>query len=173
LGMLALIFLSFKKEASHQSIEDIAAHPPGAEGGGGHGDKKAEGHGGGGEHGGGHGGGHGEGGEKKKSLEFGKMVTLEQFTVNLSTPGSVNPKFVRANLSLEVPSEDVETEVTSKMPQVRNTVIDLFNSKRPVDLATVDGREYLKEEIKNAVNIFLVKGKVKGVYFTNFALAGS
>ena len=75
------------------------------------------------------------------------------------------------NISLEVPNEDAEGEVTSKMPQLRNAIIDLFNSKRPGDLATSDGRDYLKEEIRNALNSFLVTGKVKGVFFTNFALS--
>jgi flagellar FliL protein len=84
----------------------------------------------------------------------------------------VNPKFVRVNISLEVPTDDTESEVTSKMPEVRNVIIDLFNSKRPADLANADGREYLKEEIKNAINGFMVSGKIRGVYFTNFAMAG-
>ena len=97
-------------------------------------------------------------------------MTLDQFTVNLSTPGSASPKYVRVNISLEVSSEDAELEVNSKMPQVRNAVIDLFNSKRPGDLATAEGRDYLKEEIRNALNAFMVTGKVKGVFFTNFAL---
>ena len=98
------------------------------------------------------------------------MITLEQFTVNLITPGSVNPKYVRVNISLEVPNEDIENEVTSKMPQVRNVIIDLFNSKRSADLSTSDGRDFLKEEIRNSLNNFLVSGKIKGVYFTNFSL---
>ena len=38
------------------------------------------------------------------------------------------------------------------------------------DLASAEGRDYLKEEIRNALNGFLVNGKVKGVFFTNFAL---
>ena len=56
------------------------------------------------------------------------------------------------------------------MPQVRNVIIDLFNSKRPADLASADGRDYLKEEIRNSLNSFMVSGKIKGVFFTNFAL---
>ena len=99
------------------------------------------------------------------------MLPLEQFTVNLSTPGSVTPKFIRDNVSLEVPNEEAEQEVSVKMPQVRNVIIDLFNSKRLADLSTTDGREYLKEEIKNAINGFMVNGKVRGVFFTNFALS--
>lgn len=157
-GMIGILYLSFQREKQRASIEDIAAHS--ASGG-----EKGEGK----EH------GEGEKHEesvKKSAIDFGKMVTLEQFTVNLSTPGSINPKFARVNISIEVPTDITENEVNVKMPQVRNTIIDLFNSKRPSDLATVDGREYLKDEIKNAVNSFLVSGKVKGVFFTSFAVSG-
>jgi flagellar FliL protein len=154
LGMIGILFVSLQREKRTPSVEDIAAHPADS--------KKEE-------------GGEGKEGKegkeaKKKSGEFGKMVSLEQFTVNLSTPGSVNPKFVRVNIALEVPNDDTENEVTSKMPQVRNVIIDLFNSKRPADLATAEGRDYLKDEIKNALNGFMVTGKVRGVFFTNFAL---
>ncbi len=169
LGMIGILFISFQKDKKQPQVEDIAVQG-----------EAAEGHGGGGEHGapagehGAAGGEHGGGGGllRKKTADFGKMVTLEQFTVNLSTPGSVNPKFVRVNISLEVPTDDAETEVNSKMPQVRNAIIDLFNSKRPADLATAEGRDYLKEEIKNALNGFMITGKVRGVFFTNFALTG-
>jgi flagellar FliL protein len=158
LGMAGVLFVSFQKEKK-AAVEDIVANPPeSAEG-----EKKKE----------GEAGAHGEakGGPAKKAVEFGRMVTLEQFTVNLSTPGSVNPKFVRVNISLEVPNDDAESEVNQKMPQVRNAIIDLFNSKRPSDLATAEGRDYLKEEIRNALNGFMVTGKVKGVFFTNFAVS--
>jgi len=159
LAMVAILFISFQKEKKRSSVEDISVHSavsePGAQGKSGEDGKN--------------GGKPGEG-QKKKASEFGKMVTLEQFTVNLATPGSVNPKFVRVNISLEVPSEDSEAEVNLKMPQVRNVIIDLFNSKRPADLATAEGRDYLKDEIRTAINTFLVTGKVKGVFFTSFAM---
>ena len=62
-------------------------------------------------------------------------------------------------------------EITQKMAPVRNAIIDLFNSKRPSDLQTGEGRNFLKEEIRNALNSFLVTGKVKGVFFSNFAVS--
>lgn len=160
IGMVAILFISFEKEKNAASVADIAPDAPAAHGGAGRE----------GEHAGG--GGAASAGEygASKPSSFGKMVTLEQFTVNLSTPGSVSPKFVRVNISLELPNEDAEAEVTSKMPQVRNVVIDLFNSKRPADLATAEGRDSLKEEIRNAISAFLVTGKVKGVFFTSFAM---
>jgi flagellar FliL protein len=170
LGVAVVVFISFQKEKHRPSVEDIVAKgsSEGADKSKGKEGEEKEGEAKGGE------GKEGEGktAEKKKFSDYGKMITLEQFTVNLSTPGSVNPKFVRVNISLEVPTEDIESEVNTKMPQVRNTIIDLFNSKRVTDLAAAEGRDYVKEEIKNALNGFLISGKVKGVYFTNFALAG-
>jgi flagellar basal body-associated protein FliL len=161
LAMVAILFISFQKDRKKPSIDDIStkdtADAKDAKGKEGEGEKGKE--------------GKGKEGDKKKNADYGKMVTLDQFTVNLSTPGSVNPKFVRVNISLEVPTDDTEGEVTSKMPEVRNVIIDLFNSKRPQDLANAEGREYLKEEIKNAINGFMVSGKIRGVYFTNFALS--
>jgi flagellar FliL protein len=156
LAMVAVLFISFQREKSRQTAEDIALRANDSEA-----KKKGE--------------GDGHGGEKhedKKNTELGKMINLDMFTVNLSTPGSVSPKFIRVSISLEVPTEDVESEVNFKVPQVRNTIIDLINSKRPTDLAAVEGREYLKEEIKTSINSFLVSGKVKSVYFTGFALTG-
>ena len=161
LAMVAILFISFQREKKKPSVEDIASHAPASESTGEKGGEKGEGKAAGKE---------GEG-SRKKTNDFGKMVTLEQFTVNLATPGSVNPKFVRVNISLEVPNEDAEAEVNVKMPQVRNVIIDLFNSKRPADLAAAEGRDYLKDEIRTALNAFMVTGKVKGVFFTNFALS--
>jgi len=108
----------------------------------------------------------------KNVREFGVMIDLEQLTINLSNTGSMNPKFARVNMSLEVPNIDVEAEVTRRMPEVRNTIIDLFNAKRPKDLASPEGKNYLKEEIRNALNSFLITGKISGVFFTNFAISG-
>lgn len=156
LGMIGMMLVSFKKDRQKPQIEDLAHSGAEAEPGKDGKDGKDK---------------DGKDKDAKKALEAFKMVQLEQFTVNLSTPGSVNPKFVRVNVAIRVPNADAETELNSKMPQVRNAIIDLFNSKRPNDLATVEGREYLKEEIKNALNGFMITGKVEGIFFTNFALS--
>lgn len=161
IGMIAILYVSFQREKSTTSVEDISIQDPVNHETDSHGTDPhaADSHGGTGET------------TKKKNLIDTKMVTLDPFTINLSTPGSTVPKFVRVNVSIEVPSTDTEQEVNSKIPQIRNTIIDLFNSKRPADLANVDGRDYLKEEIKNAINSFLLSGKIKGIFFTNFALS--
>ena len=179
LGMLGVIFVSFKRD-SQSHLEDAngsedastakasGEKAEGAEKSGETKETAKESAKGGGKE-------SGPEGEKKEgggSDQYGRMVTLDQFTVNLSNPGSNTPRFVRANISVELTSDEAMTEVNAKMPQIRNVIIDLFNSKRPSDLASVQGRDTIKEEIKSAVNVFLVSGKLKGVFFTSFALAG-
>lgn len=166
-GIGAIVFMEFKKNKNKELVSDIQASAPAH--GDGHGDAKDE-HGGGGheapkadEHGGGHGG---------AAKEAEKVISLEQFTVNLSTAVGAPPKFARVVIAVEVGSSETSAELTQKMPQVRNSIIDLFNSKRPVDLQTGEGRNFLKEEIRNALNSFLITGKVKGIFFSNFSVSG-
>lgn len=154
-GIIGLLVVSFQKSATHPRVDDIVSAEPNAEGEEGA-EEGAE--------------ANAEPGEDSEH-SFGKMVTLDQFTVNLSVSGGSTPKFARVNISLEVGGGDTESEIVQKMPRVRNIIIDLFNSKRPNDLATPEGRSYLKDEIRTAINSFLVTGKLSGVFFTNFALS--
>ncbi len=162
LGIGGVVFMQFQKDKHKESVSDIQAGGHGeAQGeahGDAHGDAKAE---------GGHGDAHGAPAAKKGD----QVVNLDQFTVNLSTSVGTPPRFARVVIALEVPSAETSAEITQKMAPVRNAIIDLFNSKRPADLQTGEGRNFLKEEIRNALNSFLVTGKVKGVFFSNFAVS--
>ncbi len=152
LGIGAVVFLQFQKDKHKESITDMQLHGDDHESG--HGGKKAE------------------RDLLGKLKDVGpKIITMEQFTVNLSTAVGTPPRFVRVIVAVEVPTEDTSTELTQKMPQARNAILDLFNSKRPADLQTGEGRNFLKDEIRNALNSFLVTGKVKGVFFSNFQVS--
>lgn len=157
LGVAGVVFIAFKKEANQPKVTDIVANEPRAE-------SKKEGD--------AQGGGEGTAAKPVSASDLAKVfkVELAMFTVNLQSPGSANPRFARVNVTVEVSSEDTEKEVNQKMPQVRNTVIDLINSKTPADVKEIEGKNHLKEQIQKALNAFLVTGKVKGVYFTSFVV---
>ncbi|MBI3542104.1 MAG: flagellar basal body-associated FliL family protein [Deltaproteobacteria bacterium] len=174
IGIVGVLLVSHQKEKSAPTVDDIVKGQ--AKGGGGHGDASAE-HGGGGEHGGEHGGGHGGGGEHGGSSssggasDAGKMLALEPFTVNLTTGAGTSPRYVRMNVSLELEQGVPEKEFDVKQPRVRDTIINLLNSKKATELNAVEGREQLKDDIKRSINAFMLQSKVKGVYFTNFAIS--
>jgi flagellar protein FliL len=162
LAIGAVVFVQFKKDKNNEQVADLSTHEPAAvteSAGSAH-------------ESGGHGGESSESGDKNKAkTEKQTVVSLDQFTVNLSTAVGAPPKFARVVIAVEVVNEETSRELNMKMPQVRNSIIDLFNSKRPADLQTGEGRNYLKEEIRNALNSFLVTGKIKGIFFSNFSVS--
>lgn len=169
IGVIAVLLLSLQKEKSKPSVEDIVSghgeKGHGGEHGGGHGEAK-EGHG----EGGGHGDAKGEHGGGTVS-DAGKIIPLDPFTVNLSTGIGTHPRYVRLNVSVELEQGVPDKEFEIKLPRIRDTIINLLNSKKASELNAVEGREQTKEEIKRTVNAYLLQSKVKGVYFTNFAIS--
>ncbi len=105
--------------------------------------------------------------DHEKSEEFiGKTIPLETFLVNLS--GSRGRKLLKVNLELELEGEKVQEEIEKRKPQVRDIIIILLSSKTYGQVASSEGKDFLKEEIRDTVNSFLTKGKIKRVLFTEF-----
>jgi flagellar FliL protein len=96
----------------------------------------------------------------------GKLVPMETFLVNLA--GTRGNKLVKINMELEVDNPKVEDEIDHRKPQIRDIIIILLSSKTYDQVTTRQGKEGLRDEVKDTVNSFLVKGKIKKVYFTDF-----
>ena len=101
--------------------------------------------------------------------EEGILFPLDNFTANLAQ-GDGPRRYLRLNAVLEFTKESSEDEFKARKPQIRDVVISTINSKRPEDLLKSEGKEFLKEEIKSAINSFLVDGKVLNVYYVGFQI---
>ncbi len=107
--------------------------------------------------------------KEEKSKEFiGKLVPLETFLVNVS--GSRGRKLVKMNMELELSNSEVQEEVEKIKPKIRDYIIIIASSKTFADISTKAGKDSLREEIKNQINLFLTKGQINKVYFTEFIL---
>ncbi len=105
--------------------------------------------------------------EEEENREFiGKLVPLESFLVNLS--GSRGRKLAKINMELEVSSVEVQEEIKQLKPKIRDIIIIILSSKTFAQVSTPDGKEQLREEIRDQVNLFLTKGQISKVYFTEF-----
>ena len=102
--------------------------------------------------------------EKGHGEEIGKVVPLETFIVNLA--GSKGRKVLKVNMELEVKGEDVIQEIDNRKAQIRDFIIIILSSKTFEEVSSKEGKDYLRNEIKDNINTFLVKGKVSNVYFT-------
>lgn len=110
---------------------------------------------------------HDEQEKSKEDTEYiGKLVPMETFLVNLA--GSRGSKLAKINMELEVDGAKVEEEIEKRKPQIRDIIIILLSSKTYDSITSKEGKEFLREEVRDTVNSFLVKGKIKKVYFTDF-----
>ncbi len=137
-GIGALVFMGKKKEAEQPTIQDVIK----------------------GEH---------ETQKKEAAQEeeyIGDLIPMETFLVNLS--GSRGRRIMKVNMELEVQGKEIQEEIEKRKPQIRDIIIILLSSKTIQQVSTPEGKEQLREEIRDKVNAFLTKGQIKHVLFTDF-----
>jgi flagellar protein FliL len=104
---------------------------------------------------------------KKKDEEYvGVLVPLETFLVNLA--GARGNKLLKVNMELEVEDGKVVEEIEKRKPQIRDIVIILLSSKTLEQVQAKEGKDQIRNEIRDRLNSFLVKGRIKQVLFTEF-----
>jgi len=110
--------------------------------------------------------GQGYGGAGAEEEFIGKTIPLETFVVNLS--GNRGNKILKVVMELEVEGERIAEEIDKRKPQIRDIIIIILSSKTYAQVSTAEGKEHLRDEIRDTLNSFLSKGKVKRVLFTEF-----
>lgn len=99
----------------------------------------------------------------------GILVPLQTFTANLAQ-GDGPRRFLRLDAVLKFDKSHNKKEFEARIPQIRDSIISILNSKRPRDLLEKNGKVYLKEEIKSSINSFIINGKVKDVFYVGFQI---
>lgn len=111
------------------------------------------------------GGGHGAP-EKKKDDAASDTFVKENFTVNLAD--SQGAHFAQVEIQIEVDDAFAKEEVQKLRPKIRDFIVVVLSSKTFEQVESNDGKDFLREEIRNKINNFLTRGQIKNVYFTQF-----
>ncbi|MBN1500404.1 MAG: flagellar basal body-associated FliL family protein [Spirochaetes bacterium] len=93
---------------------------------------------------------------------------IDSFTV---TTNDEEPHFAKITLSLGY--EDniaLNTELIQRRIQIRHLINIILRGKKFEDINSIEDTISLSEEIKAQVNVILIAGKVKEVYFTEFVV---
>jgi flagellar FliL protein len=139
-GVGFMLYSNKKKEAAEPKIEQVIK-----------GEKEAQ--------------EHEKEGDEEKSF-VGQVIPLEKFIINLA--GSKGRKVAAVSMELEVKGTAVQEEIDKRKAQVRDIIIIILSSKTYEEVSTREGKDNLRNEIKETINSFLVKGKISNVYFTEF-----
>lgn len=109
-----------------------------------------------------------EGGEGETSPKDAQVVTLPTFLVNLADP--LGRRYIKLTLDVEVINPDVAAELEGAQAKVRDAVILLLSSKSYSDLAPLENKILLKNELVTRLNQILGGSKVIRVYFTELVI---
>jgi len=93
---------------------------------------------------------------------------LEPFTVNLKKSKLDN--YLNARFTLIAIDHDTKGELDRKVDLIRDKIIEILNNKSALDLVSVQGKLFLKDQIVTQINTILNKGSVKEVYIESFVI---
>lgn len=98
----------------------------------------------------------GDGKDKKKTPIF---YTMEPFVVNLAGDSQ---HYLQVGVDLKLSKDEFIEKIKVVIPEIRNEVVLLLSSKQMEDLASMDGKNYLRAQIRKAANKSIgVKDSVK------------
>lgn len=106
--------------------------------------------------------------KKGQKPQMGVLQDLKPFIVNLADPGG--KRYLKLTLSLEVDNTEVQNEVASRLPQIRDAILLLLSGLTFDDISTRAGKMRLRNQIISICNDLLASGQVKGVYFSEFVV---
>jgi flagellar FliL protein len=112
---------------------------------------------------------------KQKVIEprpqLGKLEKMGSFMTNLADVEETH--YLRSVIELEQnygSAPEFGNEIGNRKSQLRDIIIATLAAKTSEDLRTPEGKEGLKQELKERINSVLAKGQIARVYFTEFAI---
>jgi flagellar FliL protein len=88
------------------------------------------------------------------------FLPIDQFTVNLQAEEG-QQQFLQLSMTLSVADVEVAEAIKGQMPQVRSRVLFLLSSKKPSQLASLEGKNALTQELIREVEAVLPPAKGK------------
>ncbi len=107
-------------------------------------------------------------GKQGQTAGPGAMFDLEPFIVNLADTPDV--RYLKLTIKLEVENEAISSELSARVPQIRDAVLVLLSSKDVNAVRTTQGKLQLRDEITQRISAVLRKPGVRSAYFTEFVV---
>jgi flagellar FliL protein len=99
---------------------------------------------------------------------LGPIFSLDTFIVNLADEGG--KRYLRMTIDLELDSEELESEVNKRLPQVRDSILTILPTKRFDDISSAKGKTALRDQMLERINGLLTRGRVTNIYFKEFVV---
>ena len=111
---------------------------------------------------------HAKKGEDGKEAEPG-VLSLESFIANLADPEG--DRYLKCTLRLEIDHRESAEAIKANdlvITKIRDRILTLLTSKTFAQIASADGKDTLREEIRKQLDPLLLGGHIEGVYYSEF-----
>ena len=96
---------------------------------------------------------------------------LGEFLLNTADTSSAQSlRFCKIDIALGVSPRKAHNLLKVQNPRLRDAVIQILISKTVEEMDSPEDREFIKDEIRFAINEFLPEGEVLEVYFLDFLI---
>ncbi|GAB7141069.1 flagellar basal body-associated FliL family protein [Deferribacterales bacterium RsTz2092] len=101
--------------------------------------------------------------------EPGPMQAYPPFLVNLADPGG--QRYLKASIALELSKEPgFPAEITVKEARIKDVIISVLSGKTSDEVASMQGKVALRQEILRRLNTIMAGGRVTDVFITEFVM---
>jgi len=105
---------------------------------------------------------------KAQAAALGPLYSLDTFIVNLADDG--RSRYLRVTMDLELAESADAGKLTERLPQVRDSILMILPSKQFDDIAGMEGKIALRDEILAKLNSLFVNDVVTNIFFTEFVV---
>ena len=106
--------------------------------------------------------------EEKAPRERGLIVMMDDVVVNLRDGDAT--RFLKVSTGLEFSDKKLESEITERMPELRDLLINHLSSHQVEDVVHSEGREIVKRQLLADFNDRLQNGQLINIYFSDFVV---
>ncbi len=103
-----------------------------------------------------------------QTATLGPLFSLETFIVNLADAG--RSRYLRVTMDLELAESNDAAKLHQRLSQVRDSILMILPSKQFDDIASMEGKIALRDEIIAKLNSLFAKNVVTNIFFTEFVV---
>jgi flagellar FliL protein len=105
---------------------------------------------------------------KAQAAALGPLYSLDTFIVNLADAG--RSRYLRVTMDLELAQSADAGKLNERLPQVRDSILMILPSKQFDDIAGMEGKIALRDEILAKLNSLFGYNVVTNIFFTEFVV---
>jgi flagellar FliL protein len=105
---------------------------------------------------------------KVQAAALGPLYSLDTFIVNLADAG--RNRYLRVTMDLELAASTDDGTLSERLPQVRDSILMILPSKQFDEIASMEGKIALRDEIMEKLNSLFAKTVVTNIFFTEFVV---